>query len=108
VFHPRHKQWNETLLTSKTLQTINDICRMLFALLFVLLRVIYFPYVVFSGVFPDCLEGAKERPEFAPTIYFLLGFAVLFTFLQEYWGYLVVRQVIKAMKGGKKVADKKK
>jgi TLC domain len=100
VFHPKQKPWNAYLATSKTLQTINEISRILFAVLYVAARVVYFPYVIVAGVLPDCLSSAKDHPELRAPLYTIMVLAVLFTLLQLYWGTLVIKQIVKALSGG--------
>jgi hypothetical protein len=70
---------------------------------------IYFPYVVATGVVPDCLATISERPEFATPLWAIVVLAVLFTFLQLYWGTLIIRQILKALggDGGSDAAKKK-
>jgi TLC domain len=99
VFHPKQKAWNEYLASSKILQVINEISRVSFAVLYVLCRVIYFPYVVLSGVLPESLNSANIHPELTGPLYAIMILAVLFTLLQLYWGTLVIRQIVKALLG---------
>ena len=107
VFHPKQKPWNAYLATSKTLQAINEICRILFAVLYVAARVVYFPYVVVAGVLPDCLSSARDHPELHTPLYTIMVLAVLFTVLQLYWGTLVIKQIVKALSGGGSGGDTK-
>ena len=81
VFHPKQKAWHAYLATSKSLQTINEISRVLFALLYVATRVLYFPYVMFTGVLPDCLSAANDHPEFVSPLYTVMLLGILFTML---------------------------
>lgn len=108
VFHPKQKAWHEYLSTSKTLETINDNSRIAFALCYVATRVLYFPVLIFRNVVPDCWTLAHESPELATPLYVLLVLSILFTFLQLYWGSLIIRQIIKAVSGGDSETKKKK
>ncbi|KAI2492411.1 TLC domain-containing protein [Fragilaria crotonensis] len=107
VFHPKQKAWHAYLATSKSLQTINEISRVLFALLYVATRVLYFPYVMFTGVLPDCLSAANDHPEFVSPLYTVMLLGILFTMLQWYWGKLVIQQIIKALGGDAKTKKAK-
>ena len=107
VFHPKQKAWHAYLATSKSLQTINEISRVLFALLYVATRVLYFPYVMFTGVLPDCLSAANDHPEFVSPLYTVMLLGILFTMLQWYWGKLVIQQIIKALGGDSKTKKAK-
>lgn len=108
LFHPKHKAWH-AYLTSDTapswLTPTNEISRIVFAASFFVLRTIYFPYVTFTGVLPDVLEVAAMEPgerddiSLAP-LYTMAAFNVLFSCLQFYWGFLLMRQVYKLLRGG--------
>ena len=73
---------------------------------YVFTRVLYFPYVVVTGVLPESLSVAQERPEIATPVYTIMVMSLLFTVLQLYWGSLVIKQIVKALSGGGD--DKKK
>ncbi|EJK46800.1 hypothetical protein THAOC_34513 [Thalassiosira oceanica] len=77
---------------------------------------VYFPYVTFRGVIPDIREAYQSPPDTVPahqcplwTGQFLIAAVSLFALLQAYWGLLVAKMVVKAIRGsgssGKK--DKK-
>ena len=51
IFHPKRKAWYDYHVSIRTLVTINDISRGLFAVLFILIRAMYFPYVVLLACF---------------------------------------------------------
>jgi hypothetical protein len=108
VFHPKQKAWHTYLSTSKTLEAINELSRVLFAVFYMITRMIYFPYVVATGVVPDSLATIKEHPEFAGPLWAIVVLAVLFTFLQLYWGTLIIRQIVKALSGDGGLEIKKK
>ena len=115
-FHPKRKEWSDWLNCEenknrglvKFIHQINEICRVFFALSFIILRGIYFPYTSFFHCIPDIWKAYDNRPGEVPmwTGYFLIGALVLFSCLQSYWGLLVARQIKKALLGDDK--NKKK
>jgi len=115
VFHPKHKSWFKFLneqqnALSSLMRVLNDLARVGFALSYLLVRAIYFPYVVFTSVLPDLLFVASLPDDdrsgaSVGKIYFLAMAALGFVFLQLYWGTLVAKQLIKAIFGGS--SDKK-
>ena len=106
-FHPKRKEWFDWLNCEKNkerglvkvIQQMNEICRVCFALSFIVLRGIYFPYTSFVHCIPDIWKAYEDRPDEVPmwTGYFLIGALVLFSCLQSYWGLLVARQIKKAL-----------
>lgn len=55
IFHPhKHPEWNAFAKQHTFLTQLNEISRILFAVLYISLRMIYFPKVVFQQVLPDC------------------------------------------------------
>ena len=114
IFHPKHKYWYNWLENSKgtvgnTIRTVNEVCRILFALSFLALRAVYFPYVMFSTQLSDFWYGIvmlrnnneqhKTHGSLPPT-WPLIGIFVLsfvFAFLQMYWGMLVAKGIAKAI-----------
>jgi len=116
MFHP-HKQpeWHRYHLQHKWLCVLNEISRYSFAVLYILVRMIYFPYVITQQMIPDCWrklnfgeemtfeDGTtvqKNNHEYKLPIEIVLTTAIFFTLLQLYWGILVVKQVVKALSGG--------
>jgi hypothetical protein len=101
VFHPKNKPWFEYIKTSKILMAINEVVRVAFAVLFLTIRAIYFPYVVFCWVIPDLLHVASlddtDRPPHTTPVklYAIIASAVLFSCLQIHWGSLVLKQALK-------------
>merc|ERR1740136_601128 len=101
LFHPnKSPHWNEYVNRSpstffpKLCSTSNDISRILFAVLFLLVRGLYFPFVVVRIAIPDFYaEGSLPS-----TV--LMVMCVLFTLLQMYWATLVAGQVKKALSSG--------
>lgn len=107
IFHPKQKAWFQWLEQNKgslgnTLRSVNELCRVLFALSYLVLRTFYFPYVTFSVCLQDFWK-ASELPQderhgaSSISLQAVCVFCLLFTFLQIYWGFLVSRQVTKAV-----------
>lgn len=105
MFHP-HKQpeWHQYHLGSSFLQTLNEICRNSFAVLYILARLFYFPKVVFGQLLPDAyLKWSQpENTEHRLPIAIIAIFSLCFTALQMYWGSLILKQIAKALKGDDK------
>lgn len=105
LFHPKHKDWQAWLTAPtapKWLSGVNEVARVAFAVLFLLVRVCWFPYVSVLGVLRDVTQvnGGSAMPG----LYFMAACNVFFSALQIYWGSLVIAQIIKLFQGGK---DKK-
>jgi TLC domain len=106
LFHPKHRDWNRWLTRDdapRWLSAANEVSRALFAVLFLLVRTAWFPYVSVAGVLRDIVRFADASPADLPGLYVMGAFNVCFSILQMYWGMLVVRQVVKIF-----VPDKKK
>ncbi len=94
----------------KILQSVNEGARILFAILFLILRGVYFPYVTFGHVIPDLwigfnysgVEGRPHVPDDVPlwTGYFLICAVSSFAILQCYWGILILKQIYKVVLHG--------
>mgnify|MGYP006141513543 CR=1 FL=1 len=99
-FHPKKNfHWYKYASSStasspffqKACSNANEVSRILFAVLFLAVRALYFPYVAVTIAIPDFYkEGSLPS-----TI--LLIMCILFSLLQMYWGYLVIQQVKKAL-----------
>ena len=87
VFHPKHLHWAEYEKTAPTIAAFNGVARVCFALAYLPLRGLYFPYVIFLQTIPDMLAALQlpptERP-LAPdwTLYGIIAFGVAFSALQ--------------------------
>ena len=93
IFHPT--RYGEVADGSAVLGAINMACRVLFALLFLLVRGLYFPYVM-CGVLKDMVAVMMQGTEIvAPMITVVCG--VSMTLLQLYWGTLIVKQLKKLL-----------
>ena len=108
LFHPKksphwYKFVNDKSSTGffpKLCSVVNETSRNLFAILFLIVRGLYFPYVVATIAAPDFFaEGSL------PSMV-LLVMSILFTMLQMYWSTLVFTQVKKALLGGKRDSSK--
>lgn len=112
MFHPKYKHYHKWLTAKhtdekmislqKVLNNLNEAARALFAVSFLVLRGLYFPYVSFRRAIPDLFEAYKAPPDGVPmwTGYFLIGSITLFACLQAYWGLLISKQVMKLLLGG--------
>ena len=107
IYHPKHKPWNQYLNSnerSRWVMKMNDIARPLFALLFMLIRMIAFPYVSVMGVLRDVLHVTSlpldQRNNVPDLPLYILAFLnVSFSGLQLYWGTLLIRQIAKLFQG---------
>ncbi|KAK1742313.1 hypothetical protein QTG54_006878 [Skeletonema marinoi] len=122
VFHPKYKYYFEWLNhkknvnrpVMKVIQGVNELCRIVFAILFLIFRGVYFPYVTFKGTIPDLWHAyndeTKQLPDGVPmwTGYFLICFVSLFALLQCYWGMLILKQIYKMVVPGDSGKKKKK
>jgi len=104
LFHPnKSPHWNQfandkssTGFFPKLCSSINEMSRVLFAILFLIVRGLYFPYMIATVAAPDFYaEGSL-----ASMILFVMS--ILFSLLQMYWAALVCRQVKKAVSGSAK------
>mmetsp|Transcript_5070 Transcript_5070/g.12720 ORF Transcript_5070/g.12720 Transcript_5070/m.12720 type:complete len:319 (+) Transcript_5070:183-1139(+) len=120
VFHPKYEHYHrwlnaehedETVSKSaaRILKGLNEMARILFALSFLALRGLYFPYVAFVHTIPDLVLAYEDPPDGVPmwTGYFLIIFLASFACLQAYWGSLIARQVMKVLSGGSDGKEKK-
>mmetsp|Transcript_23944 Transcript_23944/g.35562 ORF Transcript_23944/g.35562 Transcript_23944/m.35562 type:complete len:308 (+) Transcript_23944:89-1012(+) len=119
VFHPKYKYYFEWLNhkknvnrpVMKVIQGVNELCRIVFAILFLIFRGVYFPYVTFNGTIPDLWHAYNDETSVPMwTGYFLICFVSLFALLQCYWGMLILKQIYKMVApgdGGKKKKKKK-
>jgi hypothetical protein len=109
IFHPKHKAWNAYLTSNECpnwVMKVNEIARPLFALLFILLRTIAFPYVSVMGVLKDVMYVTSlplDQRNNVPSLplYIMAFLNVSFSILQLYWGTLLARQIMKLLGGSK-------
>jgi hypothetical protein len=112
IYHPKHKAWHAYLTCTERsgwVMKLNDMARPLFALLFMLIRMIAFPYVSVMGVLRDVLHVTSlplDQRNNVPNLplYILASLNVSFSCLQLYWGTLLIRQIIKLVQGPTKTA----
>ena len=108
LFHPKHKYWYEYMQTKQgpmgdTMRAVNEVCKSLFAVLFIVLRGVYFPYVMFTQQLSDFWNAATSSPETRPDtvpswpIWMIFWMSFFFCFLQMYWGVLVAKGIGKAL-----------
>ncbi|KAL7535304.1 hypothetical protein ACHAXR_006403 [Thalassiosira sp. AJA248-18] len=120
IFHPKYKHYYEWLnakshsnetsaALAKTMKSVNELSRVLFALSFLALRGVYFPYVSFRMAIPDLIEAYENPPDGVPmwTGYFLIGMISSFALLQAYWGLFIAKQAMKVLTGGGDKSKKK-
>ena len=107
IYHPKHKAWSMYLNSrerSGWVMKLNDIARPLFALLFMLVRMVAFPYISVMGVLRDVLHVTSlplEHRNNVPNLplYIIAFLNVAFSCLQLYWGTLLIRQIVKLLQG---------
>ena len=102
MFHPKHKEWSAYLQSeaSPFLHQMNETCRIVFAASFLALRALYFPFETVMGVVPDLMAYRRSGTDM-PTLPLdiLVVTNLLFSMLQLYWGFLIVRTLIKMLSG---------
>ena len=94
LFHPRNEDWSRLAKRSAAVGAFNSVCRVVFALAYLLTRAAYFPYVMFTGVVPDLLEllAMPARPVSKASLHIILWSGIGLTGLQLYWAGLLVQQ----------------
>lgn len=108
LFHPRNKAWHSWLEVSPSpaanaTRLLNEVCRPLFALSYLLVRCAFFPYVMVTTCLSDfwkasLLETDEERHGVSSlTFKLVFVLSLLFTLLQLHWGALVARQIAKVL-----------
>jgi hypothetical protein len=113
LFHPKHEDWHRWLTrpgAPRFLSALNEVSRIAFAVLFLLVRTVWFPYVSVAGVLADIVR--LDRDQVPPGDWIglcvMAGLNMSFSALQMYWGSLVVRQIAKLFRpppsGDKKAA----
>ena len=110
-FHPKH--FEALTKNNPILSKINEVARILFAMLFILMRALYFPYIYATMLVPDIFDLLSKQPflvnkQKANMLWIILGSSTALTMLQLYWATLVLAQVIKLLKGGDKDKREKK
>ena len=94
VFHPT--RYGDVAEQSPLLGKLNAVCRVSFAVLFLIIRGLYFPYVVLFQVLPDMAAVIRQGTELVPPL--VCGsIAVLMMSLQLYWGSLILKQLKKML-----------
>ena len=94
VFHPT--RYGDVAEQSPLLGKLNAVCRVSFAVLFLIIRGLYFPYVVLFQVLPDMAAVIRQGTELVPPL--VCGsIAGLMMSLQLYWGSLILKQLKKML-----------
>lgn len=106
LFHPKNAAWHQWLNSSQSTignlaRTLNELCRPLFAISFLITRCVLFPYVMLSTCLLDFWKAAMLSPEerrggSSSLLLFVWVLCLAFTFLQLHWGVLIAKQVAKA------------
>ncbi|KAL1505102.1 hypothetical protein AB1Y20_008861 [Prymnesium parvum] len=92
VLHPKHfVEWTSVPWVNR----LNSGCRTSFAVLFILTRTFYFPYVVLAQVLPDLGHLASTNSDQLVWATIAGVFACSFTALQLYWSSLIAKQIFK-------------
>ncbi len=94
VFHP--KKLEELTKRSQALAKLNELARISFVLLFMVVRAGMFPFVTVARLAPDVMHVLPTTPPGRQwELYVILGSAAALTCLQLYWTTLILRQVAK-------------
>jgi len=103
VFHPRQKEFSAWLESAPLTRAFNDAVRGVFVLSYMLVRGLYFPYVVWGCYAPDMhallqLPLAQRNQLTDGALWLPLCLGTAFSLLQLYWGQLLVKQLRKMMR----------
>jgi len=100
VFVDLFRAFPELTERSSALHTCNEMMRSIFAVSFVILRVLYWPCVTYTMLYDMRVAASlSDLRGFHVQIGYLLFCAVALTLLQQYWGFKVIRAVIKMIIG---------
>eukprot|EP00948_MAST-09A_sp_MAST-9A-sp1_P001224 g1224.t1 len=101
IFHPN--RFKELLDHSKFLSIVNEIVRVLFAIMFLITRALYFPYVFVGSTLPDLYDlGIKKQSDRFTLLAAVAVSGIALTLLQLYWASLIVKQLLKMLSPKKK------
>jgi hypothetical protein len=99
MFHPNH--FGDLGKPDAEFGQLNEVSRIVFAVLYLLIRFFYWPFVMFNllsdlwgGLAPDA-QGAPP----ASTIWTTILVSIFLTGLQMYWAVLILKQVVKLFTG---------
>jgi hypothetical protein len=100
LFHPKHEDWHAWLTrrdAPRWLSMLNETARIVFAVLFLLVRTLWFPYVSVVGVLADIVQLDPDHHPHGDWLglYVMSGLNISFSVLQMYWGSLVIKQIVK-------------
>ena len=99
--HPRNAPWFALSKRSKGVALANSVLRGIFAISYMVLRAVCFPYVMFTGVLPDiyALLHLEPPPPVSKASLLTVGVSgILLTGLQLHWAWLIVQQAVPAKK----------
>jgi hypothetical protein len=105
IFHPKYVHYHKWMNSKhgtlkKMINCANEVGRVLFALSFLALRGLYFPYISFRWAIPDIFAAYDSPPDGVPmwTGYCLIIMIAIFACLQAYWGLLIAKHAMKALR----------
>ncbi|CAM9953233.1 unnamed protein product [Ectocarpus sp. 6 AP-2014] len=87
---------------------VNNLLRISFALIFMVVRVVYWPIVAARHLFDTFGSVQAGTVHDVGVVGFFTACNLALTFMQWYWGYLIVRAATKMLSGGKKGSKIKK
>eukprot|EP00929_Paragymnodinium_shiwhaense_P081074 TRINITY_DN42353_c0_g1_i1.p1 TRINITY_DN42353_c0_g1~~TRINITY_DN42353_c0_g1_i1.p1 ORF type:complete len:257 (+),score=30.94 TRINITY_DN42353_c0_g1_i1:75-845(+) len=98
LFRPEHFPELADPARGGVFAKVNEMCRYLFALTFLCIRCLYWPWVM-GCVFRDVAWALQNDADAAAfVLYSIVGGGIFLTILQFYWGGLIVRQIVKLVK----------
>lgn len=91
---------------AKQLPAANEMSRTVFAVSFLVIRVVCFPYVMIARFWPDLVDAWSTSGIRCsmPAYCWMFFSSVFLTLLQLFWGYKILRVVLKGNLGGKNAA----
>jgi len=103
VFHPRQKEYSAWLEGAPITRALNDAVRAVFVLSYMLVRALYFPYVVWGCYVPDMravllLPLAQRKGQSDGALWLPTFLGTAFSLLQLWWGMLLLKQLRKMMR----------
>jgi len=88
---------------AKQFPATNELNRTVFSVSFLVIRVLWFPYVMITKWWPDLIEAWSTPSGIRcsmPAYCWMFFSSVFLTFLQLFWGYKILRVVLKGNLGG--------
>lgn len=99
-FRPEH--FGRLLEGRPALGMLNTVARGTFTLSFIVVRTVWFPIVVFASVLPDLVSITRSSTQGSGHVALAVAgicFSVAFTALQWFWSWLLLKQVMKMLRG---------